>query len=255
MFTQKTSPYIEMKSYKLGSSSNESIDSSNSLQFSSYDSSHLSPYYHNSYSNNNKESAGSGSRRRNSYSPTHSNEYYLNKLKGIDHDSYYLTSPSNSQREGLLYRHDAHMFYDPYVIGHNHKLMKRNASRRSSLPNPSVIYRESRLNAFSKDCSSSSSSKTYFSSSSSVRSGHKFNGYKQNTISEEFPSRRHHYDDQLDNNGECQCEKCCEQESLVLGLLAENATLAKRIKELERRINNNSNSISPFGYHRAGKLK
>jgi len=59
----------------------------------------------------------------------------------------------------------------------------------------------------------------------------------------------------LDSNGECQCEKCCEQESLVLGLLAENATLAKRIKELERRINSNSNSISPFGYHRNWKLK
>jgi predicted RNA-binding protein YlqC (UPF0109 family) len=244
LYNSKFTPYIETKSYKLGSSSNDNIDSSTNFQYPSYDSTHLLPY-------NNNVIIG---KRRNSYSPTHSNEYYLNKLKGIDHDSYYLTSPSSSQQESLLYHHNAHMLHNTSIINQNRKLMKRNASRRSSLPNTSYIYHENKFNTYSRDCSSSSSSKNFFTSLSS-RNSNKFNRYNPNIITEEITTGNYLEHDQLDSNGECQCEKCCEQESLVLGLLAENATLAKRIKELERRINSNSNSISPFGYHRNWKLK
>jgi len=235
--------YIETKGYKLETGMNDPLTSP---PLSHHDNStgHLSatnytlfmPDKGTNHNNNLHMNSNVGiGRRRNSYSPSHSNEYYLNKLKGIDHDSYYLTSPpSTSQREGLIYRHE------PFFSGS--KFMKRNNNRRSSLPNPNRL-------SYNRDYSSSSSTtKPSSSSFYAINRTNKFNTINSNVISEEEVFNGYDLDD-------AQCEKCSEQESLVLGLLAENATLAKRIKELERRINNNNNSISPFGYHRNGKLK
>jgi len=244
---QRVVPYFETKGYNLGTNNSNTLFTPRGSEIST---GHLSPTNYSITDHDNKNSNNLPTpynvigRRRNSYSPSHSNEYYLSKLKGIDHDSYYLTSPPSTSQH--IYRHDPNMnsYYDHYLTGQ--RFRRRNNNRRSSLPNPNRL-------AYTKDyysSSSSSSSSSQKPSSSSFCCLHKTS--KINTfdvVAEEDNVVYNH------ENGECQCDKCCEQESLVLGLLAENATLAKRIKELERRINSNSNSISPFGYHRTGKLK
>ncbi|ORX44509.1 kinase-like protein [Piromyces finnis] len=254
--SQQSLSYIENKGYKLGTSMNDPLLSPPLTNHRENSNNHLSatnyvlfmpdknPSYK-AHSHANLNSYNNLGRRRNSYSPTHSNEYYLNKLKGIDHDSYYLTSPpSTSQHEGLIYQHEQ--------LLSGQKFIKINNNRRSSLPNPNRL-------SYNQDYSSSSSSSENKPSSSSLSSVHRsnkvYNTVNNNSISEEEVYNTYHSNSYFDDGSACQCEKCNEHESLVLGLLAENATLAKRIKELERRINNNNNCISPFGYHRNGKLK
>jgi len=126
--------------------------------------------------------------------------------------------------------------------------MRKGNGRRSSLPNPNRLLTYNKTNSTSSSRNNYKLTSTFRRSSSSSSKYHSFN--------HEFTTNTTNTHNKLcGEDSECQCEKCSENESLVLGLLAENATLAKRIKDLERRINSNSNSVSPFGYHRTGKLK
>ena len=244
--------YLETKSNGMNESSSLPVICHNDIPMDRYPTSVKYNMFMNDrgIANNNPLQSYKGvGRRRNSYSPTHSNEYYLNKLKGIDHDSYYLTSPSTSQREGLLSPHESNTNIYNGFYPSGQKSMRKGNGRRSSLPNPN------RLLAYNKTNSSSSTSRNNYKLSSTFRRSSSSSSNCR-SFSQDFTTNTANTHHELcSEDGECQCEKCSENESLVLGLLAENATLAKRIKDLERRINSNSNSISPFGYHRTGKLK